>query len=175
MGVAETIPQDFLQLGSTEIGDYLFSRAMEIMASHGNDAVIGILAQTFKRMAEGELLETFNRRNINITEEKYIDIITRKTAALMSTSCGIAAGIASATGAYDNALSQYGLNFGISYQVMDDLLDIISTDSQMGKPTLNNIREGNLPLPVIHLLRNGNSALDKEQLISILSSFTNSI
>ncbi|MFC1713461.1 polyprenyl synthetase family protein [Candidatus Poribacteria bacterium] len=152
------------------VGDYLFSQAMEILAEHGNSAVIKILAKTVKRMAEGELLETFNRRNTELTEEEYIEIVSGKTASLMSTSCEIVANIASAVDPYYKALSQYGLNFGISYQVMDDLLDLVSTDGELGKPTLNNLREGNLPLPVIHTLRNGNGGFDKKELLSILSN-----
>ncbi len=152
------------------IGDYLFSRAVEILAEYGNCEVISILSRTLKRMAEGELLETFNRRNAELTEEKYIDIVSGKTASLMSTSCEIAANITSASSSHDEALSTYGLNFGISYQVMDDLLDLVSTDSQLGKPIWNNIREGNLSLSVIHMLQNGNGGFDREQLLSILSS-----
>lgn len=152
------------------IGDYLFSRAMEILAGHGNSEVISILSRTLKRMAEGELLETFNRRNVGLTEEEYIGIVSGKTASLMSTSCELAANITSTSAVYDKALSRYGLNFGISYQVMDDLLDLVSTDSQLGKPAWNNIREGNLSLSVIHALRNGNGRFDRKQLLSILSS-----
>jgi len=152
------------------IGDYLFSRAMEILAKHGNCEVIKILAGTVKRMAEGELLETFNRRNMELTEDKYMSIISGKTASLMSASCEITANIASAAAPYDAALSQYGLNFGISYQVMDDLLDLVSTEDRLGKPAGNNIREGNWPLPVIHMLRNGNGGLHRERLLSVLSN-----
>ncbi len=151
------------------IGDYLFSRAMEILSKHGNCEVISTLSRTVKRMAEGELLETFNRRNAELTEDKYISIISGKTASLMSASCEITANIASVAQPYSDALSQYGLNFGISYQVMDDLLDIVSTEDRLGKPARNNIREGNWPLPVIHMLRNGNGKLQRERLLSVLS------
>ena len=142
---------------------------MEILAEHENCRAIRILSGAVKRMAEGELQETINRRNVELTEEKYINIISGKTAALMLASCEIAAETASAPEPYDKALSRYGINFGISYQIMDDLLDLISTDSQLGKPARNSIREGNLSLPIIHILRNGNRGL-KEQLLSVLSN-----
>lgn len=151
------------------IGDYLFSRAMEILAEHENCRSIRVLSRAAKRVAEGELLETANRRNVELTEEEYINIISGKTAALMSASCELAAEIASAPEPYNKALSRYGLNFGILYQIMDDLLDLLSTDGQLGKPAKNSLREGNLSLPLIHILRNSNGDL-KEQLLSVLSS-----
>lgn len=160
------------ELWGTEIavavGDYLFSRAMEILTAHGNCEPVKILSKAVKDMAEGELLETVNRRNFNLTEEEYIKIISGKTAALMSASCKLTAEIASAPIPYSDALSQFGLNFGISYQIVDDLLDIASTNDQIGKPVKNSIREGNFSLPIIYALRNaGNKA--KSKLLSILS------
>ncbi len=151
------------------IGDYLFSQAVEILAEHENCKAIRTLSRSVKRMAEGELLETANRRNVELTEAEYTNIISGKTAALMSASCEIAAEIASAPEPYHKALSRYGLNFGISYQIMDDLLDLLATDRQLGKPAKNSLREGNLSLPLIHILRNSNGDF-KEQLLSVLSS-----
>jgi len=150
------------------LGDYLFSRAIEILAEHENCGTIRTLSQAMKRMAEGELLETVNRGKMELTEKEYINIIYGKTAALMSASCELVAEIAPVPELYNTALSQYGLNFGISYQIMDDLLDLLSTDSQMGKPTGNGLREGNLSLPLIHILQNGNGDF-REQLIWALS------
>lgn len=152
------------------VGDYFFSRAVEILADHGNCEIISVLSRTLKRMAEGELLETSNRRNVDITEAEYIDIISGKTASLMSVSCEIAAHAASAGSPCHEALSQYGLNFGLSYQVMDDLLDLVSTNGQLGKPVWNNIREGNPSLSVIYMLQNSNNGFDREKFLSILSN-----
>ena len=151
------------------IGDYLFSLAVEILAEYENIRAIRVLSRAVKLVAEGELLETANRRNVELTEEEYINIISGKTAALMSASCELAAEIASAPEPYHRALSQYGLNFGVLYQIMDDLLDLLSTDSKLGKPAKNSLREGNLSLPLIHILRNSNGDI-KEQLLSVLSS-----
>ena len=150
------------------IGDYLFSRAMEMLAEHEDCGVVKLFSRTVENMAEGELLQVINRRNIELTEEEYISIISNKTASLISASCEIVSKLASAPDSYSGALSGYGLNLGISYQIMDDLLDLTSTDNQLGKPARNSIREGILTLPMIHTLRNGNGE-SREQLPSILT------
>lgn len=157
------------------VGDYLFSQAMEILAECENHEVIKTFSKAVKHMAEGELLEIANRRNIELTEERYINIISDKTASLISASCEIMAKLASASNSYDRSLSRYGLNFGISYQIMDDVLDLISTKNQLGKPIGNSIKEGNLSLPIIHILKNGNGEFRKQLLSALLNEGTNDI
>lgn len=169
------------------IGDYLSSQAMELLTKYENYEVIRTFSKAVKSMAEGELLEIANHKNIELTEESYIKIISGKTASLMSASCETVAKIAhthrdtqcstmvSGTSSVRNpessiesALSQYGMNFGILYQMMDDVLDLISEDDRLGKPARNGIREGNLSLPIIYTLRNTNGEF-KRQLLSVLS------
>ncbi len=149
-------------------GDYLFSQAMELLTHYENHEVARAFSRAVKYMAEGELLQIANHKNIELTEQKYVDIISHKTATLMAVSCQATADIASVTDEYHIALSRYGMNLGISYQIMDDVLDLISTDDELGKPVGNSIREGNLTLPIIYMLRNGNGKLDKERILSLL-------
>jgi octaprenyl-diphosphate synthase len=151
------------------VGDYLFSRAIEILAKYENHEVIKVFSKAVKSMSEGELLQTANYRNITLTEEEYISIVSGKTAALMSASCEIVTKLASTSELYSEALAQYGLNIGILYQMMDDVLDLVSTEERLGKPVRNNIREGNITLPIIYTLENTNGDF-KQQLISILSN-----
>ena len=151
------------------MGDYLFSQAMELLAKYEDHEVINIFSKSVKCMAEGELLQTVSRGDAEHTEEKYIRIVSGKTASLMSASCESVARVASAPDTYYTALTQYGLDFGVSYQIADDVLDLVSTDSQLGKPVMNSIKEGNITLPMIHALKNCNGRF-KEQLLSVLFS-----
>ena len=151
------------------MGDYLFSQAIELLAKYEDHEVINIFSKAVKRMAEGELLQTVSRGNTELTKEEYIRIVSGKTASLMSASCESVARVASAPDTYHIALTQYSLNFGVSYQIADDVLDLISTDAQLGKPVMNSIKEGNIILPMIHALKNCNGGF-KERLASVLFS-----
>lgn len=148
------------------IGNHLFSRAMEILADYGNSEVVKMFSKAVKCMTEAELLQIANRGNTEFTEEKYTDIVSGKTASLISAGCEVAAKIACASHHYAKALSQYGLNFGIMYQIMDDILELTSTESRLGKPAANSIRERNLSLPIIYALRSNNGGF-REQLLSV--------
>jgi octaprenyl-diphosphate synthase len=162
------------------MGDYLSAQAMELLTKYKTYEAIETFSKTVERMAEGELLEIASNRDIELTEGKYIRIISGKTASLMSASCETAAKIVltdlvsghstfeSELPGIQNALAQYGMNFGILYQMMDDVLDLISTDDELGKPARNSIREGNLSLPIIYALRNSNGKF-KQQLLTVLS------
>lgn len=162
------------------MGDYLSSQAVGLLTKYKTYEVIETFSKTISRMAEGELLEIANNRNIELTEEEYINIISGKTASLMSASCEAAAKIVLTdlvsghstlepeSPGIENSLAQYGMSFGILYQMMDDVLDLISTDDELGKPARNSIREGNLSLPVIYALRNSNGEF-RQQLLTVLS------
>lgn len=136
---------------SIALGDYLYSKAFELIALCKNAEVLTCLAQAMVAMCEGELSQVKERDNAGLKKTQYIVVIKQKTASLMASCCR--AGAASVKGklVYKQALTNYGLNFGIAFQVMDDYLDITSTNEEMGKPTGLDMAMGELTLPLLTL------------------------
>ncbi|MFN3476052.1 MAG: polyprenyl synthetase family protein, partial [Candidatus Methylomirabilales bacterium] len=106
-------------------------------------------------MAEGEVLELQMARNLRLTYEDYLTIITYKTAALISAACRAGALIAKVSSDQVEALAAFGLNLGIGFQLVDDALDFVGHRERLGKPVGNDFKEGKITFPVIHLLENG--------------------
>ena len=134
------------------LGDYLYIRSMN-MALEANDIrIIKILAEITLKMIEGEILSDRRRADINITEEEHLEIIRRKTGFLFS-GCGRVAGVISAvTDVQVERLAEYGMNLGMAFQIIDDLLDFTAHRSVLGKPVASDLKEGKLTLPLIYLL-----------------------
>ncbi|MDH4226791.1 MAG: polyprenyl synthetase family protein [Deltaproteobacteria bacterium] len=138
---------------SVLVGDYLLSRAFSVAVTAESLEILKVLAETTALMAEGEVLQLVKMADPGITEDDYLRIITSKTAALFSASCRIPAILAAADRERKNALASYGMNLGVAYQLVDDSLDYVSTDENMGKPTGNDLKEGKLTLPLIKAYR----------------------
>ena len=138
-------------------GDYLFAKAMQMALRAGSLAVMDTLAQVTLRMVEGEMIQTRYEGRTDLSEQEYVDLVERKTAALFS-ACGELAGIlAGVDESKMRALSAYGRNLGMAFQVVDDLLDFIGDAKRLGKPAAADLREGKATLPVIDLLQTGSS------------------
>ena len=133
-------------------GDYLLARASEIAASLGTE-VAGLLANTIARLCEGQVRELQDAYNVDRTEEHYLQSIDGKTAALLATACRIGGIVAGLPRPAVDALTHYGHRYGMAFQVVDDILDIVATDEQLGKPSGNDLVEGTYTLPVIRVLR----------------------
>jgi heptaprenyl diphosphate synthase len=129
-------------------GDFLLARASEIAASLGTE-VAGLLATTIGRLCEGEVRELSQTFDVNRTQEAYLSSIKGKTAALMSASCRIGALTAGLDRPGIEALTTYGDRVGMVFQIVDDLLDVVATDAELGKPAGNDLVEGVYTLPVI--------------------------
>ncbi len=132
-------------------GDYLLARASELAASLGVE-VAGLLANTIARLCEGQLLELQHTFSVDRTEDLYLRSIEGKTASLLAASCRIGAIVADLPQSQAEALSTFGYSYGMAFQVVDDVLDLVSNESEMGKPTGHDIEEGVYTLPILYTL-----------------------
>jgi octaprenyl-diphosphate synthase len=134
---------------SVLVGDFLFSRAFELMVEDGSLRVLRILSHASAVIAEGEVNQLTAQRRIETGEDRYLDIIGAKTAALFAAACRIAAVVAERDDAVEEALDAYGRNLGIAFQLVDDALDYASDGATMGKDAGDDFRDGKVTLPVI--------------------------
>ncbi|HEX8382696.1 MAG TPA: polyprenyl synthetase family protein [Sphingomonas sp.] len=134
---------------SVLVGDFLFSRSFELMVEDGSLTVLKILSNASAVIAEGEVNQLTAARRIDIGEDRYLDIIGAKTAALFAAACRIAAVVAERPETEERALDAYGRNLGIAFQLVDDAIDYVSEAGVMGKDAGDDFREGKMTLPVI--------------------------
>jgi octaprenyl-diphosphate synthase len=142
------------------VGDYLLSKAFYLTVANGDMRILGVLAGTTTSMAEGEVLQLLKHSDAETTEKEYLDVVTNKTAVLVSAASRIAGILAGVPPEKENALARFGLGLGIAYQLMDDCLDYASTDEDLGKSVGNDLREGKVTMPLIQASR---KATDKER------------
>ena len=131
------------------VGDFLFSRSFELMVEDGSQKVLKILSAASAVIAEGEVNQLTAARKVDLGEERYLDIIGAKTAALFAAACRISAVVAERNDAEERALDAYGRNLGIAFQLVDDAIDYVSDAGTMGKDAGDDFREGKVTLPVI--------------------------
>jgi octaprenyl-diphosphate synthase len=134
---------------SVLVGDFLFSRAFELMVEDGSLRVLKILSHASAVIAEGEVEQLTTQRRIETDEEQYLTIISAKTAALFAAACRIAPVVAEADEEAEFALERYGRYLGIAFQLVDDVLDYGSEQDVMGKAAGDDFRDGKVTLPVI--------------------------
>ena len=134
---------------SVLVGDFLFSRSFELMVEAGSLKALKILSSTSAIIAEGEVNQLTAARRVELGEERYLDIIGAKTAALFAAACRISAVVAERSEAEEAALDAYGRNLGIAFQLVDDAIDYVSDADTMGKDAGDDFREGKMTLPVI--------------------------
>ncbi len=155
--------------GAVLLGDYLISHAFHLCSSLDSQYASRQIGSTTNTVCEGELLQVHQRHNLRLTEQEYFDIITRKTASLTSTCCLLGAKFAGAESEVICALETFGLSLGISFQIVDDILDIVGTEQEMGKTLGSDLQKRKLTLPVIHLLHQG-ARTDREEALLVLSN-----
>lgn len=134
------------------LGDWIYTKAMQMALSHGKIEVIQRLCDATLRMTEGELLAFQRLGAIDLTVDEYFEIIDRKTAHLFAAACSIPSLIPPARPEAGLVLARYGRALGICFQLVDDLLDFTARESELGKPVLSDLKEGKLTLPLILLL-----------------------
>jgi octaprenyl-diphosphate synthase len=142
---------------SVLVGDFLFSRAFELMVEDGSLKVLRILSRASAVIAEGEVNQLTAQRQVRIGEERYLDIIGAKTAALFAAACRIAAVVAERDESVEDTLDAYGRNLGIAFQLVDDAIDYVSDEATMGKEVGDDFRDGKVTLPVILAYARGNA------------------
>ncbi|HLI74501.1 MAG TPA: polyprenyl synthetase family protein [Acidimicrobiales bacterium] len=138
-------------------GDFLLARSAEIAASLGTE-IAGLLANTLGRLCQGQVTEVRSAFSVARSEEEYLATIEGKTAALMSTSCRIGALTGSLDRAEVDILTTFGTCFGVVFQLRDDILDVVATDAELGKPAGQDLAEGIYTLPVLLALKDGATA-----------------
>ncbi|NVJ60961.1 MAG: polyprenyl synthetase family protein [Gammaproteobacteria bacterium] len=135
-------------------GDFLYSRAFQMMVRVNSMPVMNLLANTTNLIAEGEVMQLMNINEPDISEENYFEVIRRKTAILFAAACELSGIITESPLNIRIALSDYGMNLGIAFQVVDDLLDYFSDAETMGKNVGDDLAEGKPTLPIIFAIKN---------------------
>ena len=140
---------------SVLVGDFLFSRAFELMVTDGSLQVLAALSKASTVIAEGEVLQLTTTNNTETGETQYLEVIRSKTAQLFSAACRIGAIIADRPKVEEDALETFGMNLGITFQLIDDMLDYSAKQSDLGKTVGDDFKEGKITLPVILAFRRG--------------------
>lgn len=140
---------------SVLVGDFLYSRAFEMMVDVGNMRVMEILSHATNRIAEGEVLQLLNTRDPDTDQSRYMEVITRKTATLFEAGVRLGAVLAEVPRAVEDAAACYGLNLGIAFQLVDDALDYRLDNADLGKNIGDDLDEGKPTLPVIRAMQVG--------------------
>jgi len=143
---------------SVLVGDFLYSRAFELMVSVQKMRIMEIMSRTTTAIAEGEVLQLLNCNNPATTEQKYLDVVARKTAILFSAAAQLAAVVADQSPEVENALRDYGLHLGIAFQLIDDSLDYQADPAELGKNLGDDLAEGKPTLPLIYAMERGSEA-----------------
>ena len=133
-------------------GDFLLARSLSLAAQNGRLKVIKIIANITEHMSQGEIQQLAQKGNLNLTETEYMEVIRYKTAVLIQGACRVGAIIADASASKEAALSDYGFNLGVAFQMADDLLDYTADSDILGKVVGTDLKEGKLTLPLIHAL-----------------------
>ena len=143
---------------SVLVGDFLFSRAFQLMVEDGSLAVLDILSEASAIIAEGEVLQLVTSNDTSTTEEAYLAVIQAKTAQLFAAASRIGAVLAGRPKDEEQALEVYGRNLGIAFQLVDDMLDYSARQTELGKTVGDDFREGKITLPVVLALRSASEA-----------------
>lgn len=146
---------------SVLVGDFLYSRAFQLIVRLKNFTIMDIFSHATNIIAEGEILQLLNCRNPDTSEQAYYDVIQRKTAKLFEVSSRIGTALSDYSPEQMHAMQTYGLQLGIAYQLIDDALDYQSSKEVMGKNVGNDLSEGKPTLPIIHALKKGSPAETK--------------
>ncbi|MFN3077963.1 MAG: polyprenyl synthetase family protein [Alphaproteobacteria bacterium] len=134
---------------SVLVGDFLFSRSFELMVEDGSLSVLAILSHASSVIAEGEVLQLMTANDISTTESAYLDVIRAKTAQLFAAACRLGPVVAERPLEEEEAMERFGLNLGIAFQLIDDVLDYSAKQEKLGKAIGDDFREGKITLPVI--------------------------
>ena len=141
---------------SVLVGDFLFSRAFQLMVADGSLEVLDILSNASAVIAEGEVMQLITTNDTETGEPAYLDVIKAKTAQLFAAACKLGAVVAERPKVEEEALDTFGINLGIAFQVIDDVLDYSAKQATLGKAVGDDFREGKISLPVILAFHRGN-------------------
>ena len=153
----KTANAEFGNAASVLVGDFLYSRAFQMMVAVRSMRVMEVVADATNAIAEGEVLQLLNARNLAITEEAYLDVIRRKTAKLFEAAAQLGAILGDSNAEIERGLARYGMHLGTAFQLVDDVLDYSGDAAHTGKNLGDDLRQGKPTLPLIHVLQRGSA------------------
>lgn len=156
---------------SVLVGDFLFAKSFSIMVREGNLEILKTLSDATTQMAEGEVLQLISTCDVELDEERYIEVVRNKTAVLLSAASRCGALLGSCPPEQEEALSAYGMDLGIAFQFMDDALDYVADQDAFGKECGHDLLEGKVTLPLIHTLKRCN-AEERKRIAGIIEQET---
>jgi len=151
----ETANAVFGNAASVLVGDFLYSRAFQMMVDAGSMRIMQILSDATNVIAEGEVLQLLNMHDPDVTIDRYLQVIRYKTAKLFEAAAQLGAVLAGADATLEEAAAEYGRRIGTAFQLIDDMLDYTASAEQMGKNAGDDLREGKPTLPLLHLMEHG--------------------
>lgn len=151
----ETANNMFGNAAAVLVGDFLYTRAFQLMVQSDSLRILQVMADATNIIAEGEVLQLMNIGNIDITEEEYIQVIQYKTAKLFEAAAQVGAILAGASAEHETALKDFGMHIGTAFQIIDDVLDYTGTADTIGKNVGDDLAEGKPTLPLIYLMHKG--------------------
>ena len=149
---------------SVLVGDFVYSRAFQMMAAIGSQRVMEIMSEATNVIAEGEVLQLMNANDPETTQQRYLEVIYRKTAKLFESGSEVSAVLAGASPSLQRALADYGKHLGTAYQLIDDVLDYRSDPVERGKNLGDDLAEGKPTLPLIHALRQSGNETERQRI-----------
>jgi octaprenyl-diphosphate synthase len=135
------------------VGDFLYSKALYLAVRENNQKIMDVLSDATTIMSEGEVMQLSHIGNLDITEEEYLDVITYKTAVLISAACQLGAILSGAPRKIQDAMTEFGMHIGIAFQLIDDALDYSAQERKLGKEVGKDLLEGKVTLPLIYTLK----------------------
>lgn len=152
---------------SVLVGDFLFSKSFSLMVADGDLNILKVLSGATTIIAEGEVLQLVCTSDLDVTTERYIEVVKSKTAILLSAACQSGAILGKASSEREDALQNFGMELGIAFQLVDDTLDYIASEEQFGKSIGHDLEEGKITLPLIHTLQHCTAA-EKEKIAEVV-------
>ena len=138
---------------SVLVGDFLFSRAFEMMVTDGHMSVLALMSKVSNTLAEGEVLQLVRTFHLEMTEAEYLEVVESKTAILFSAAAEIGARVSEQNDEVIRRMAEYGMCLGVAFQLMDDVLDYAAEAQDVGKPVGHDLEEGKITLPLIHAMQ----------------------
>jgi len=152
---------------SVLVGDFLFTKSFHLIAEDGSLPILRLISKATNQLAEGEVMQLVKMGNPGTQEEDYTFVVVHKTAVLISAACQIGGILGEATPEQIQAFADFGLNVGVAFQLMDDMLDYVAEEQVLGKTIGQDLNEGKVTLPLIHALRTC-SADQRERLVGMI-------
>ncbi len=151
---------------SVLVGDYLFSRAFQMMVADGDIKMLALMSNVTNALAEGEVLQLSRTFHLGMTEEECLEVIERKTAVLFSAAAEVGAHVSEQNESMVERMAEYGMCLGVAFQLMDDALDYLAEAEQAGKPVGHDLEEGKITLPLIYGMQKDEALRDRVHAIA---------